>query len=171
MSARISKQDRLAARRRWLQEQEARRRLEAKIAELEKRGEITDAELEDLGLRVAPISPATKFMMERLNKISPNDPEFTSKSNLAIVDLVASNVPLDSRTRSLIAGTLHNLFFPNAPRDRRQKKLLEAEIVEGMKRQLLRQGMTVTEAERLIVKNKMFGIAGVSALRKRIQRS
>ena len=169
-----TKRERDEARRRVEQEQEWREHIEAQIAELEKQpGGVSDAQLEELGLTVQPIPPATKFFMERLKGVSPDDPEFDSKWKQAIVDLVESDVPLDRHTRSKIAAELRRLYFPDAKRDRDAKRQNQIAMIEDRKRHLLSCGMTVKEAEHLIVKEmgQALGIATVAALRQKIYRT
>jgi hypothetical protein len=166
---RMSKQERVEARRRSLQEQEHRNYIEAQLAELEKQpGGAGGAELEKLGLTVAPISPATAFIMERLKGVSLEDPLFDSKYKQAIVDLVASDVPLHPRTRALLAGDLYRLYFPNSARDRRAKRQLESAMIEDQKQYLLSTGMTAAEAVQMIAKER--GIKP-AALHKRVNRT
>src|SRR5207253_2608507 len=109
MSARISKQQRSEARRQWLLEKKDREWREAKLAELAKQGEVTDAQLEELGLVRLQLQPTTEFMRERLRGISPDDPQLQSKYKQATIDLVASDIPLDPSFRRLLAGDLCRL--------------------------------------------------------------
>jgi hypothetical protein len=155
-----------------LREQKHREELEAHIAELKQLG-VSDVQPEELGLVPAPISPAMDFIQKRLNEVSPDDPEFDSKWKQVIVDLVESDVPLDRHTRSKIAAELRRLYFPDAKRDRRAKRQLESAMIEDRMRHLLSCGMTVKEAEHLIVEEmgQALGIATVAALRKRNYRT
>jgi hypothetical protein len=164
---RMSKQERVEARRQFQEEREHRKRLEAQIAELEKLRVDVQPE-ETLGLTVAPMSPALDFIRRRLNKVPPDDPQSDAKWQQAVIDLVASNIPLDPRTRSLLAGELSRLYFPNAERDRRARRRIESAAIEDLKRELLRRGMTAAEVEREVAQT--FGIS-VPALRKRTQRA
>jgi hypothetical protein len=134
---------------------------------------VSHAQLEDLGLMVAPTSPATDFIRQRLQGVSPDDPQIDSKSYHAIIDLVASDVPLDPRTRSLLAGDLRSLYFPDAERDRSVKRRAEIAMIESLKHLLLRRGMLTKEAEHAIIQTigKALGITSVATLRKRIQRA
>jgi hypothetical protein len=175
MSARMSKQERVEARRRFLQEQEERKHLEAHIAKLEELGELEKqpgdggVSLEALGLVELPLSPATEFIRKRLNEVPHDDPQFDDKWKLAIIDLVASDIPLDRHTRSLLAGELRRLYFPNAARDKRAERQMEIANIELYKQHLRSCGMTVAEAEREIAAS--FGFKSVAALRKRLQRA
>jgi hypothetical protein len=175
MSARMSKQGRVEARRRFLQEQKERKDLEAHITKLEELGELEKqpgdggVSLEALGLVEIPFSPATKFFMERLHKVSPDDTQFDSKWKLAVIDLVDSGVPLDRHTRSKIAGELRRLYFPNSERDKRAKLRNELAMIEDQKHYLLNRGMTAAEAEREIAAS--LGFKTVGALQKHIQRA
>jgi hypothetical protein len=166
MSARMLKQERVEAPRQFLKEQKDRAHIEAQIAELEKQPGVSDAQLEELGLTVWPLSPAMEFMRKRLNEVSPDD--FDSGWKQAIVDLVESDIPLDRHTRSKIAAELRRLYFPNSVRDRREKRQLESAMIEDQKRYLLSTGMTAAEADQIIAKER--GIK-VAALRKRDYRT
>jgi hypothetical protein len=167
VSARLSKQERDKFRRFAVRQQSERALIEAEIAKLEKSGEeINEAQLEDLGLYVSPLSPAMQFIVDRLKGVTPR--EFDTKAKLAMVALVKSKVPLDPQTRRLIAGDLYGLYFPNPARDRRAKQQNENAVIENMRRELLSRGMTAAEVEREIV--KALGIKSVAALRKRMQR-
>jgi hypothetical protein len=137
-----TKRERDKARRQFEQEQEDRKDIAAQIAELEQQpGGVSDAQLEKLfGLVVLPLPPATEFMRKRLNAVSPDDPQFDSKWKQAIVDLVASKVPLDRHTRLKIAGELRGLYFPDAKRDRHAKRQFEVAVIEDRKRHLLSCG-------------------------------
>ena len=157
-------------RRRFQQEQKHREHIEAQIAELEKLpGGVSDAQLEKLGL--LPWSPAVEFLVKRLDGVSLD--ELDSKFKQALIDLIASDVPLDQKTRSLIAAELRRLYFPDAKRDRHAKRQSEIKVIENRKRQLLDRGMTMKEAEDLIVKEmgRLLGIATVAALRQKIYRT
>jgi hypothetical protein len=171
MNARRSKQERDAARRQWQSEKKRRERLEAFIAKLSDADrEELGAELDELGAWTIP--PATRFMKERLNAIPHDDPQFRSNWQRVLIDLVASDIPLDASYRRLIAAELHRLYFPNAERDRRERHQLEAAIIADLKRQLLSRGMTAADAESEIVSSigKKLGLVKVVALRKRVQR-
>jgi hypothetical protein len=84
------------------------------------------------------------------------------------IDLIKSDVPLDPRTRQLIAANLQRLLFPNTARDRREQRQREIEDIEDLRRRLENQGMMAKEIEVEIA--KALGIS-VAALRKKMQRS
>jgi hypothetical protein len=86
---------------------------------------------------------------------------------------VASDIPLDPQFRSLLAGDLRRLYFPNTERDRRAKAQLESAFVEDFKCHLESAGMSPAEAEREIVRTagRSLGIKTVFGLRKRLQRA
>jgi hypothetical protein len=101
-----------------------------------------------------------------LNK--PGD--FDHMFRQALVNLVASNIPLDHHIRSHIAGELRRLYFPEAERakhDRQAKRRDEAVMIEIIKRTLESSGLMVKEIEAEIA--RAVGIS-VAALRKRMQR-
>jgi hypothetical protein len=161
MSARRVSQRELDERRRtFLQDEEDRAHIEALLAEFPG---------EELGLTVVALSPALEFVRKRLNKVPHDDPQFNTKWKKAIVDLVASNVPLDPRTRSLLAGELRRLYFPNDERDKRAKRRTELVSIELYKQHLLSLGMTAAEADREIAASH--GFRTVGALRKHMQRA
>jgi hypothetical protein len=169
-----TKRERDEARRRVEQEQEHRKSIEAPLAELEKQpGGASEAQLRALGLVELPLPPATEFIRKRLNEASPDDPQFNSKWKQAIVDLVASDVPLDRHTRSKIAGELRRLYFSDGKRDRHAKRQTELAAIEDYMRYLISCGMTMKEAEHPVVEEmgQALGIATVAALRKRRQRA
>jgi hypothetical protein len=175
MSKRRSKQERDKLRDEWQQRQKERERFEAHIAEIEELielGVVTDAQLEDH--RLFPefffpkLSPAMQFLSDRLSGVSSDD-DYDNKWKQAIVDLVKSDIPLDPRSRSLLAGDLHRLYFPNDERDRRDKQRMEAAWIEELMETALSRGMTTAEAREEIA--KALGINSVEALRKRVQRA
>jgi hypothetical protein len=161
---RLSKTEQEEARRYWLEKQQHRRWLESEIA---KRGQLTEADLDELGLTIPDNPPAWKFITDCLAKVRPDDPQFNKKWQQAVIDLVASDVPLDPIMRHLIAGELRRLYFPNAERDRRERRRLEIAAIESQKQLLQGRGMTAKEVEQAIAEN--FGIS-VDGLRKKIQR-
>jgi hypothetical protein len=170
MSKRRSKQKRDKLRNEWRQHQKMRALIEGEIAKLEKHGDVSDAQLEDLGLWIPPPPPpAMQFMIDRLSDVSLDDPELDSKWKLGIIDLVKSDIPLDPRSRSLLAGDLQRLYFPNAERNRREQQRMEAAMIDCFEEELLSRGMTTAKAREEIV--KALGISSVDALRKRMQRA
>jgi integrase len=168
---RMSKREREEAQRKWRREQEEREWREAEIVRLEQLG-LSHAQVrEELGLVEIPLPPATEFICARLKGASSDDPLFDSKWKQAVVDLAASDVPLDSYNRRLIAGELRRLYFPNAARDRREKRRFDAAVIEATINSYLSIGMSVKDAEQKIVETlgPTHGIANVAALRKRLQ--
>jgi hypothetical protein len=178
MTTRVPKKARDEARRRWQLQEEEREGREAEIARLGKSGQLgtmTNEEIEDhLGVWIAPPPPpAMRFIMDRLKGRPPGSTGFDDKDKQMIVDLVASDVPLDRRTRSLVAGELRRLYFPNKGREGLAKQRLEAAMIEDMTHLLQSRGMTKTEAQREIVKSigRSIGVKNVEALQKRLQRA
>lgn len=180
MSRRRSKRERDELRDNWRQHQKRRKLFEAhlaEIAELVKRGVVTDADLRNPRLFpelwIPPPPPAMKFINDRLQEVPHDDPEFDSKWKLAIVDLVKSDIPLDPRSRSLLAGELRRLYFPNAERDHREHQRMEAAVIDDLEEELLSRGMTVAQAREAVVQTlgKALRINNVDALRKRMQRA
>jgi hypothetical protein len=157
---RMSRRKLDAGRHRFLQEQSDRAHIEALLAELPG---------EAIGLAALSPSTALDFMRRRLNKVSHDDSQFGARRKEAIIDLVASDVPLDPRTRSLIAAELRRLYFPNPERDRRAKRQMRAASVELYKQQMRRYGLTAAEAEHEIA--AALGFKTVGALRKHLLRS
>jgi hypothetical protein len=161
----MKKQERDEARKKWRREQELRALREAELRKLEKL-DLTDAEfkerLEDMGLWLAPrLPPAMEFIKKHVNKNLDNWQQ-------VIIDLVASDTPLDPKSRSLLAGELRSLYFPNPAKDHRFKRQAEAELLEREKRFLTERGMTAIEAEKEVAKSFKLTVAG---LRKKIQRA
>jgi hypothetical protein len=148
------------ARCRFRQEQQDRAHIEALIA---------DAQLEELGLTPVSLSPAMEFIKSRLNKVPHDDPQFDTKWKQAIIDLVASDVPLDPRTRLALAGELRRLYFPNAARDKRRKGQMSFLNIEWYKQHLRDCGLTAAEADREIAAS--LGFKTVGALRKHMLRA
>jgi hypothetical protein len=161
---RLSKTEQKEAQRYWREKQQHRRRVESEIA---KRGQLTEADFDELGLIVPAEPPAWRFIVERLKKVRPDDPQYKKKWQQATIDLVASDVPLDPLMRHLIAGELRGLYFPNVERDRRERRRLEIATIESQKQLLRGRGMTAKEIEQAIAES--FGIS-VDGLRKKIQR-
>jgi hypothetical protein len=168
---RMSQQELDEARCRFRQKQKKRKDLEAQLAELEKQlGGVSDAQLEKLfpELVMLPTSSATEFIRERLNKVPHDDPQRDSKWKLAIIDLVASDVPLDPGTRSKIAAELRRLYFPNSGH-KRAKRQAEFVNIEHYKQHLRDCGLTAAAADREIAAS--LGFKTVGALRKHVLRA
>jgi hypothetical protein len=162
-----TKRERAEAKKQWLLQQKERAWIEAEIAKLEKQGDVTEAQLEELGLWLAPRGPPDlEFFMKRLNQLQPDDPQFDSKWQLALIDTVR-NIPLRSRMRSLVADELHRRSFPNPERERREKRQIEVHMLECEKQALLRRGKTSGQAEKAVAEAHHITVA---ALRKKIQR-
>ncbi len=166
MSARMSKRER----------EEAKRQLEAEHLKQAFGGKVSAEQLDELGLKLMePISPAMEFCVQQLKGVSPDDPQYETKSNQAIIDLVASDVPLDPLTRSRLAGELRRLYFPNEVRDRRKKQRWQNAMIEDVKHHLLSCGVCkrAWEAEDKIIETigQAFGIKSVEAWRQRIKRA
>jgi hypothetical protein len=163
---RPSKREREDVRRDWALEKEDRAWREAQIAELEKQGEVSDAQLEELGLVASRMSPAMKFIADRLQELSFDDPLFDSKWQQVIVDLMASGVPLDPLIRRLIAGDQQRLYYPDAERDSLAKRRNEVAFIKDIWKAELLRGMMAKEADAEIAKE--LGIK-VGALHKKLQ--
>jgi hypothetical protein len=171
MSARMSKQERLAAQCRWLREQKHRKRLEAEIAKLEKQGEVSDKQLEELGLWAAPLSPAKEFIAMRLMEASP-DADYPSTVHRALADLVDSDIPLDRRIRARIAGELRRLYLPDQQRkqsDRSDRRQAEIALMKEMKRLFESRGMAPGEAKDAAA--EALGISDAGTWDKKIYRA
>jgi hypothetical protein len=162
----MSKREREDAKRDWALEEEVREWREARISELEKQGEVSDAQLEELGLTASPMSPAMKFIVDRLNRLSFDDPLFDSKWQQVIVDLIASNVPLDPLIRRLITGEQHRLYFPSAKRESLTQRRNEVAMIKDWQAELISRGLMAKEADAEIAKK--LGIK-VTALHKKLQ--
>jgi hypothetical protein len=178
-----SKQERDEARRQWLLHQKEHEKESAwrwaRIAAFEKLGPVSDAQFEEFlekwGLR---LTPAQLFMAKRWKDQPPpreSGPFKCKKINdydkKALIDLVASYIPLDPHHRRLLAGELRRLWFPNAERDRRLEREVQNFLIEIVKDALLKQGMTAAEADREIIKIKLLGINSIHALHKRMHRA
>jgi hypothetical protein len=113
------------------------------------------------------MNPATQFLFKRLNGVPTR--EIDQAWKWAVIDLVASDVPLDRHHRRLLAGELERLYFPPSPaQERRTKRQIEAIAFADLKAALHSQGMTASAAEAYIAET--FGLS-VDALRKRRQRT
>ena len=172
---RLSKAERKEAKR-WAQaKQQDRKWREAEIAKLEKSGEeITDAQLEELGLYRIPGPPDQEFLNERLRGARPED--FLRKALQALADLVASDVPLGPLTRQFAASELRRLSLPDSQRnrcDRDAKLAAGVKAADGLKHVLLADGMTPGEADAAVVDclGKALGISNVESLNKKRQRA
>jgi hypothetical protein len=162
---RLSKREREEWQRVHRLEQKHRRWIEAEIARREKLGQSTEQIAHELDLWIPPEDPAAEFFTKRLNKVRLDD--FDRKSQQALVDLVASDVPLNSFWRRLIAGELQHLYFPKES-DKKGKQRAELWAARSLQDHLQNaQGMSATEAEAEVAKT--IGIE-VDVLRKRRQR-
>jgi hypothetical protein len=114
------------------------------------------------------MTPVAQFLFKRLNGVPMRDIDQTWKR--AVIDLVASDVPLDRHYRRLLAGELERLYFPpSSAQKRATKRQIEAAAFADMKAALMRsQGMTASAAEGYIAETYSLS---VDALRKRRQRA
>ena len=163
---RMSKREREDAKRERLLEEQDRAWREAQIAELEKQGEVSNAQLGELGLVASRMSPAMKFIADRLQELSFDDPLFDSKWQQVIVDLITSDVPLDPLIRRLIADELHRLYFPDAKRDSLARRRIKVATRKDWQALLINRGLMAKEADAEIAKE--LGIT-MDALHKELQ--
>jgi hypothetical protein len=179
MIARMSKQEREKARRRWLQPEEYRKWAEARNKQL--LAEIAETEVRNGKIKMfgqwvpkdprVVASPAFAFLVKRRIESPPGDP---TTGNRAIIDLVASDIPLDPFVRSIIAGTLHRLSFPNAERDRREMERYNLSTFKMTKHHYMEhRGMTADEADHAVLAElgELLGIKTVGALKQRRKRA
>jgi hypothetical protein len=144
--------------------------IEVKIAELQKQGWTTDQICEEVGLLTPPeFSPAMQFLLDRTKGVDVS--VFDDEMHRAMVDLLLSDMPLDldRLTRQLIAYRLSRLAFPNPPKEKLQKRRMEADVAASLKRRYQERGMTALEAEQTVAEN--LGLTSVDALRKKRQRA
>ena len=112
------------------------------------------------------------FIAKRISELPPTirpGEDFDATWAQIIIDLVDSDIPLSRRMRTVVAGTLRRLAFPNPARDRREKRqgwlwglLLEKHHL------LLTPGITPAKVERVMAENRNMTVEG---LRNKIQRA
>lgn len=172
----MSKQEREEVRRQWRLHEKERKWREAEIAKLEKRGgEISGAELDDLGLWAPRRSPAMEFITRRLKGVSLGD--FDNAVHQAFGDLIASDIPLDRHMRALIASEWRRCHLPDQQRklhDSRSKLQAEITTIKELKRHLVEdRGIPPGKADGMVVDDlgEALGISTVDSLNKKIARA
>lgn len=195
MSARMSKQERDEARRRWRLIGKVREEMDAENAELDKDGLGTSdtqrAYIECVAYeprRPRPGDgwdeyeksearpPATQFIVEQLKGVTFGDPQYGKKWQQAILDLVGSDIPLDPHNRALIARELRWRYLSDKERERTWrsvKRRHEADEIRWLKRHLVEdRGIAPGEADGIILNilGEKLGIGTVDGLNKRIGR-
>ena len=104
-----------------------------------------------------PGLPDEEFLKTELAGIEQDDPQFHDRWKQAFIALVASDIPLSPRARSIIASNLYRLWFPNAARERREQRRAGVWIYETLKRHLRDSGMTPAEAKRTLAEELLGG--------------
>ena len=188
LPTRMSKEERVKARRfasRQRKEQELRQAELARLEKTLKPGEQpTEEQLGKLGLVSAnrlrdllgvPPSPVMEFIAKRLDG-SPSDDDTHTTLCRAIADLLRSDVPLDRLTRALVADAIDHLLLSEVRRKRlARRSKLQAEIttIKGLKRHLMTEGLTPSQADDAVVASlgKALRISTVDALNKKIYRA
>jgi hypothetical protein len=161
---RLLKREREEAQRQYRLHQKHRQWMEAEIARREELGQSTEQIAAELDLWIPPEDPAVEFLRKRLNEIRADDPLFDRKWQQAVVDLVASDVPLDPVSRRLIAGELQRFYFPKES-DNQRKQRIELLYARRLQDHLQTvAGMSATDAEAEVAES--LGIS-VDALRRR----
>jgi hypothetical protein len=122
-------------------------------------------------------SPALEFIAKRLEKnvrelwLAPLEGSLwadRNKSAQLLIDLIFSDIPLDSGARLLIADQLRRLCFPDPVQDRYVKQQREALKFKTARRHLRSQGLTAEQADSVIAEGHN---VTVDAVRKKIYRA
>jgi hypothetical protein len=106
--------------------------LEAHYWDVERVLKITDVE---------GSTPAFLFMSEKMEKLrerSPHDPRYPVLE-LAAIDLLRSDIPLDRRHRNMVAQLLYFHVFPNGERDRLMRRKRQQKQFEELRNDLRRR--------------------------------
>jgi hypothetical protein len=160
-------------------------RIEAQTAKLQKQGLSAEQIRDALGL--PKMSPSMQFLYDRIGghlfadvirdmpaDVSLRDAnvldlmdDFERKLELAMVDLLRSDIPLDRESRRWIANRFLILATPNAVT--KAQKTMEARFATDLKRELEERGATAYEAEQRVA--EFLGLPSVDALRKKVQRA
>jgi hypothetical protein len=109
-------------------------------------------------------SPAMQFLIEKLNGVSPERVDAALWQG--IIDLMASRIPLDDRTRVFIAAEMQKLVYPEV----KKKAAIGAKLrhIEETRAWLTGRGDSHEEADNKIAKE--LGHNSGEALRKWIRR-
>jgi hypothetical protein len=175
-----------------------KKRIDAKIAEMEKHGSSEQQIRDALGPLVPtrldaldPLFPpnmdaATEFIVNRMlpsttkSKTSKKVKRGSSRLNRAwnsiydaldsaLIELSQSDIPLDDQWRHSIAAAFHRRAFRNPESVVKSKRRVEAKLVASLKRLLKERGETALDAEGRVA--EAFGLRDVDSLRKRIRRT
>jgi hypothetical protein len=105
---------------------------------------------------VFPPTPASEFLERRRSELADCDPHKSDHDCIveAMIDLVASNIPLDSPTRSWVAEEMARLYDvrdhnKDAARNRRLLRESENLVFEQVKHSARKRGATPGEAEKI----------------------
>jgi hypothetical protein len=173
---RLSQQERDEAERFALRQRREQQALQAEIDKLEKRGGVTDNELMGLGLFRLQGSPAIEFNRTRIKQLMAAGLPFEKAAQQALVDLVASDTPLDAYMRQLIAGELRRLYLPDKQRkrhDREAKAKVKVMAADELKHHLMVCGMTQHEAEAKVIEEigEALGVTEFASIDRMRQRA
>jgi hypothetical protein len=176
MSTRMSKEEREKAKRRAKLNDARRFRTEAEIARLTESGQLTTMSIEEiedyLNIVFLKLPPDQEFLLQRLEGAGLTD--FDDKFRLALVDLVASDLPLSAITRQLVANELRYLYLPEPQRSRAKKNgelRAQLDTANALKHHLMKErGMTATDADTAIEEAWGVSTDTLNTKRKRARR-
>ena len=128
----MPKREREEARRRWLQEQKHRKRVKTELIRL-KNQQISAEQIEKLAIPLPP-SPLAEFFE---GFVDLPDVDVGAVYRRELVDLVASDAPLNRETRAAIESELRRFHLPDKQRkqyDRAAKLRVEIRVMRWLKR-------------------------------------